>query len=171
MEFTIRPMLAEDLPAVLQIFAEGIAGGNSTFDTEVPTPEKWSAKHFAVCRFVIEDGTGKIHGWAALQPVSSRQCFRGVAEVSIYLSSAVQGKGLGALLLSTLIEDSERQDFWTLQSGIFPENKASLHLHAKLGFRTVGVRERFGEMNGVWRDIVLLERRSLVCGVQSAVDQ
>ena len=104
-------------------------------------------------------------GWCALQPVSNRDCFKGVAEVSIYLDGSVQGKGLGTILLKKLILDSEEHDFWTLQAGIFPENKVSIAIHQKQGFRTVGTREKIGELNGQWRDIVLLERRSKNVGI------
>jgi len=158
-------MQTEDADKVLEIFQQGINGGNATFDKVAPTWEAWDTKHFNLCRFVLEDENDQVVGWCALQPVSNRDCFKGVAEVSIYLDGSVQGKGLGTILLKKLILDSEEHDFWTLQAGIFPENKVSIAIHQKQGFRTVGTREKIGELNGQWRDIVLLERRSKNVGI------
>ena len=160
MNYELREMLPEDGAQVLQIFEEGIAGGNATFDKEVPTWEYWDKNHFSACRFVAEDDNNNVVAWAALKPVSNRECFSGVAEVSIYITNSAQGKGLGKVLLQKLIIESEKNGFWMLQSGIFPENIASLRVHKSLGFRTVGHREKIGQMNGVWRDIILMERRS-----------
>lgn len=165
MNYEIRPMQTGDADKVLEIFQQGINGGNATFDKVAPTWEAWDTKHFNLCRFVLEDKNDQVVGWCALQPVSNRDCFKGVAEVSIYLDGSVQGKGLGTILLKKLILDSEEHDFWTLQAGIFPENKVSIAIHQKQGFRTVGTREKIGEMNGQWRDIVLLERRSKSVGL------
>ena len=165
MNYEIRPMRPEDGEKVLEIFQQGINGGNATFDKVAPTWEAWDTKHFNLCRFVLEDENDQVVGWCALQPVSNRDCFKGVAEVSIYLDGSVQGKGLGTILLKKLILDSEEHDFWTLQAGIFPENKVSIAIHQKQGFRTVGTREKIGELNGQWRDIVLLERRSKSVGL------
>lgn len=165
MNYEIRAMLPDDGQKVIEIFEEGIAGGNATFDTTAPTWEVWDQKFFNVCRFVLEDTDENVVGWAALQPISNRDCFKGVAEVSIYLKNEVQGKGLGSMLLRKLISDSEEHNFWTLQSGIFPENNASIYVHEKWGFRLVGKREKIGQMNGIWRDIILLERRSKVVGI------
>ena len=165
MNYEIRKMLPTDGAKVLEIFEEGIAGGNATFDQEAPSWEIWDQKFFNVCRFIIEDEDENIVGWAALQPISKRDCFKGVAEVSIYLANSAQGKGLGSMLLRKLILDSEEHEFWTLQAGIFPENEASIYVHEKWGFQLVGKREKIGQMNGVWRDIVLLERRSKVVGI------
>lgn len=159
--FEMRHMIPADAPRILDIFRQGIETGNATFDQEVPTWEKWDESFFGVCRWVITNNS-EVVGWAALKPVSSRVCFKGVAEVSIYVDNGFQGKGVGTLLMKKLILDSEEQGFWTLQSGIFPENKGSIALHQKLGFRIVGRREKFGLFNGVWRDIFLLERRSQV---------
>lgn len=164
MNYEIREMLPTDGEKVLEIFQEGIAGGNATFDPSAPTWGSWDQKHFNICRFILEDENEEIVGWAALQPISSRDCFKGVAEVSIYLSNAAQGKGLGSMLLNKLILDSEEHGFWTLQAGIFPENQASIIVHEKWGFRLVGKREKIGQMNDKWRDIVLLERRSKIVG-------
>ena len=165
MNYEIREMLPADGEKVLEIFQEGIEGKNATFDPSAPTWESWDQKHFNICRFVLENENEEIVGWAALQPISNRDCFKGVAEVSIYLSNSVQGKGLGSMLLKKLILDSEEHEFWTLQAGIFPENEASIYVHKKLGFREVGYREKIGQMNGVWRDIILLERRSKIVGI------
>lgn len=164
MNYEIRQMRPEDGAKVLEIFKEGMDGGNATFDKEVPAWEVWDMKFHKVCRWILEDDTENVVGWAALQPISNRDCFKGVAELSIYLANSVQGKGLGQMLLRKLILDSEENGFWTLQSGIFPENEASIFVHQKLGFRIVGKREKIAEMNGVWRDIVLLERRSEIVG-------
>lgn len=160
MNYVIREMQPEDANAVLNIFLEGIQGGNATFDKEPPAWEVWDVKFLKNCRWVLENADGNTVGWAALQPVSPRDCYKGVAEVSIYLTGSVQGKGLGTMLLKKLILDSEEHGFWTLEAGIFPENKASIAVHKKLGFRLVGTRVRIAEMNDVWRDVMLLERRS-----------
>ena len=162
MNYEMRPMRPEDADKVLEIFQQGINGGNATFDKVAPTWEAWDTKHLNVCRFVLEDENNEVVGWCALQPMSNRACFRGVAEVSIYLDGSVQGKGLGTLLMKKLILDSEEHEFWTLQAGIFPENEVSISIHEKQGFRVVGKREKIGEMNGQWRDIILMERRSAV---------
>ena len=164
MNYEIRPMQAEDGEKVIAIFQEGIDGGNATFDQDVPAWEVWDTKYFKNCRWILEDDSENILGWAALQPISSRVCFCGVAEVSIYLTNSAQGKGFGTMLLKKLILDSEENGFWTLQSGIFPENVASISLHQKLGFRIVGTRQKIAEMNGLWRDIILMERRSDIIG-------
>ena len=165
MNYEIREMIPEDGEKVIEIFQEGIEGGNSTFDESAPTWEVWDQKFFNICRFVLENENDEIIGWAALQPVSNRDCFKGVAEVSIYMRNNAQGKGFGSILLQKLILDSEEHGFWTLQAGIFPENEASVYVHQKLGFRTVGNREKIGQMNGVWRDIILLEKRSRIIGL------
>ena len=158
-------MQPEDGEVVLKIFQEGIDSENATFDKEPPSWEVWDTKHFNLCRWILEDENNEIVGWAAIQPVSNRDCFRGVAEVSIYLTGKAQGKGLGQMLLQKLILDSEENEFWTLQSGIFPENEASIAVHHKLGFVTIGRREKIAEMNDKWRDIILLEKRSTTVGI------
>lgn len=165
MNFEIRTMQETDGRRVLEIFRQGIEGQNATFDTTVPTWEAWDINHINTSRFVIEDETNNVVGWCALKPVSNRTCFSGVAEVSIYLDNAIQGKGLGSILLQKLVLDSEEHGFWMLQSGIFPENDASVRLHQKLGFRVVGKREKIAKMNGTWHDVLLLERRSSVVGI------
>ncbi|QQK76184.1 N-acetyltransferase family protein [Salicibibacter cibarius] len=158
-KIVIDKMHPEDWDKVKDIYLEGIATGNATFQKEAPSWEEWDNNHLATCRMVarLKD---EILGWVALTPVSNRYVYAGVAEVSVYVSQRSKGKGIGDLLLKTLIEQSEQNGFWTLQSGIFPENVASLKLHKNNGFREIGRRERIGEMDGVWRDIFLLERRS-----------
>ncbi|MQY07935.1 hypothetical protein ACRB68_60370 [Actinomadura sp. RB68] len=156
-------MLPEHADEVLAIFQYGIDGGNATFDTAAPTWEAFSAGKLPEHRLVARDAD-RVLGWAALSPISPRPVLRGVAEVSIYIHPAAQGRGVGRALLGAVIDSSERGGLWTLQAGIFPENTASLRLHEALGFRVVGVRERMGrhEFGGGsrWRDVVFLERRS-----------
>jgi phosphinothricin acetyltransferase len=149
---------------VRRIFLEGVATGNATFETEAPSWEEWDRRHLAPCRLVAL-ASGRACGWVALSPVSSRSVYSGVAEVSVYVGAAFRGRGVGHRLLAEAIDASERNGIWTLQAGIFPENEASMGLHQGLGFRVVGVRERIGRMGSVWRDVVLLERRSRVAAV------
>lgn len=155
----IRPMTAADWPAVRAIYDEGIATRNATFITTSPDWPEWDAGHLAACRLVADEA-GTVVGWAALSPVSSRCVYAGVAEVSVYVASRAQGRGVGRALLGALIEASEAEKLWTLQAGILPENTPSVTLHERLGFRIVGRREKLGKMDGVWRDVLLLERRS-----------
>ena len=159
----IRSMESRDWPRVKAIYLEGIATGNATFETEAPDWEEWDSKHLPDARLVAETG-GKVAGWAALTPASGRCVYSGVAELSIYITAAMRGKGVGKALLAALIAESEAKGYWTIRSGVFPENKASLALHQKHGFRIVGTQERIGKMDGRWRDVVLLERRSAVVG-------
>lgn len=160
----IDKMLPEDWEQVRKIYIEGIATGNATFQEEVPAWEDWDKNHITECRIVARS-EGEILGWAALSPVSSRCVYAGVAEVSVYVRQTSKGKGIGGLLLKYLIEKSEENGYWTLQSGIFPENISSLKIHYKHGFREVGRRVRIGKMNGMWRDTILLERRSENVGI------
>ena len=155
----IRAMSAEDWPAVSRIYGEGIASGNSTFEQEIPEWSAWVSSHFPSCRFVALRND-QIVGWAALSPDSKRAVYRGVAEVSVYVASSAQGLGIGSQLLDEVIRQSEAAGIWTLQGGIFPENASSLRLFESHGFRRVGTREKIGQMNGKWRDTVLVERRS-----------
>jgi phosphinothricin acetyltransferase len=148
-----------DWPHVASIYAAGIATRNATFETEVPSFEEWNASHLAEHRFVATDG-GRIAGWIALTGYSDRCCYSGVADLSVYVDPAAQRRGIGRALLEHLVADTERSGIWTLQAGVFPENEASLALHRRCGFRVVGTRQRIGELDGVWRDVVLLERRS-----------
>jgi len=157
--FHISPMLAGHWPAVERIYLEGMATGNATFETESPGWKNWDAKHHRHSRLVAFDGEDLL-GWAALSPVSTRLVYVGVAEVSIYVAASARGKGVGRELLRALIEQSEQNGIWTLQAGIFPENRASIALHEAHGFREVGRRQRIGQLKGVWRDVILLERRS-----------
>jgi phosphinothricin acetyltransferase len=154
----IRDLAAGDWLEVAAIYAAGIASGNATFETEVPRWETWDAAHPGL-RLVAEDA-GEVVGWATLTPVSGRCCYRGVGENSVYVAERARGRGVGRLLLERLIERAEEDGFWTIEAGIFPENEASVALHIACGFRIVGTRERLGEMNGVWRDVLFLERRS-----------
>jgi phosphinothricin acetyltransferase len=163
MNFEIVTMRAEDWPAVRDIYAEGIATGNATFETAIPEWAIWDTAHHKHCRLIARNSQ-RIFGWAALSPVSSRRVYAGVAEVSIYISGAARGKGIGKALLKSLIEHSEKQGIWTVQAGIFPDNAASIALHKSCGFREVGVRQRLGQLAGVWRDVLLLERRSSCVG-------
>ena len=158
----VRDMRDEDWPAVRAIYEDGIREGNATFETEASEWEAWDTAHSEL-RLVAERG-GVVVGWAALSVVSGRCCYRGVGEVSAYVSDAARGVGIGRALLDNLVARSEAAGYWTLQAGIFPENEASLRLHRACGFRDVGVRERLGELGGTWRDVVFLERRSAVVG-------
>lgn len=160
MNYEIREMLPHDDTRVLEIFQQGIDSGIATFDTELPSVESWNTSFLNDCRWVLEDDNSEVIGWCALKPVSKRDCFRGVAEVSIYFDNKYVGKGLGSVLLKKLIFDSENHGFWTLQSNIFPENEASIKFHQKNGFRMVGKREKVGQLHGEWKDLAMLERRS-----------
>jgi phosphinothricin acetyltransferase len=151
-------MRAEDWPAVTAIYAEGIATGSATFETEVPSWEAWDAAHLREHRLVAEVG-GEVAGWAALSTISSRPCYAGVAEDSVYVAADTRGRGIGTSLLRALVEGADKAGIWTIQTSIFPENVASLELHRRCGFRVVGIRERIGQLHGVWRDTVLMERR------------
>lgn len=159
----IRNITEADWPAVRRIYEQGIATGNATFETQAPAWKEWDEKMLPFCRLLAEQQE-EILGWAALNPYSSRAVYRGVAEVSIYVGIGYHGRGIGKLLLAELIRQSEVHGIWTLQAGIFPENRASMRLHERAGFRTVGARERIGRQHGVWRDVVLMERRSGVVG-------
>jgi len=166
MNVEIVHMTEDHWPAVQEIYRAGIASGNATFETEVPEWEQWDAKHLQFARIVILVD-GEVKGWAALSAISARKVYRGVAENSVYVAPAAQGLGLGRLLLERLIVESEANGIWTLQNSIFPENIASIRLHQSSGFREVGQRERIAQLNGVWRDTIFMERRSLVVGTNS----
>jgi L-amino acid N-acyltransferase YncA len=154
----IRTLDESDWPAVATIYAEGIATGNATFEVDVPTWERWDAAHPSL-RLVAESD-GAVLGWAALSPYSDRRCYRGVAEESVYVAASARGRGVGRALLGELIDRAEAEGYWTLLAGVFPENDSSLALHLALGFRVVGIHEKLGELDGVFRDVVWLERRS-----------
>ncbi|NJB71779.1 phosphinothricin acetyltransferase [Saonia flava] len=160
----IREMIANDWPTVSTIYADGIATGYATFETNIPEYDAWDNAHLKECRFVVEKN-GAVLGWAALSPVSSRCVYGGVAEVSVYVATNSRGLSIGKLLMERLIEESENQGFWTLQSGIFPENTASIKLHEKMGFRYIGKRERVGKLAGSWKDNLLFEKRSEKIGI------
>ncbi len=156
---TITELEARHWPEVARIYAEGIATGNATFETEVPSWQGWDAVHLARHRFVaLRDGS--VVGWVAAAAVSDRCVYAGVVEGSVYVAAGARGQGVGQALLERLIASTERAGIWTIQTGIFPENEASIRLHERVGFRIVGRRERLGKHNGLWRDVLLLERRS-----------
>ncbi len=155
----IELMTAADWDDVARIYAEGIATGHATFETAVPSWEAWDGSHLPELRLVARLD-GEVVGWAALAPVSDRCVYGGVAENSVYVAASTRGKGVGRELLEALVRASEEAGFWTIQTGIFPENAASIHVHEEVGFRVVGTRERLGKLDGVWRDVVFLERRS-----------
>jgi L-amino acid N-acyltransferase YncA len=154
----IRALEKTDWPAVKAIYEEGIATGDATFETEAPSWDDWDGAHLSL-RLVGEDD-GEVVGWAALGPYSSRGCYRGVAESSVYVAERARGRGVGTALMERLVHEADGAGFWTLEAGIFPENESSIALHRGCGFRVVGVRERIGRLNGEWRDVVLMERRS-----------
>ena len=154
----------ENYPAVARIYGEGLQTGTATFETTIPSWEKWNDGHLPFGRIIAVEDNNYL-GWAALSPVSSRCVYGGVAEVSVYVAETARGKGAGAFLLKNLIEISEANNIWTLQSGIFRDNVASHKLHIKCGFREVGYKEKVGQLKGVWKDNVLLERRSKVVGI------
>jgi L-amino acid N-acyltransferase YncA len=161
--FRVEEMRESDWPVVAVIYAEGISTGSATFETAVPAYEAWDAAHLARPRLVLWSGTSLV-GWAALAPVSARPAYRGVAEDTLYVAESARGIGAGTALLRALVEQAEGDGIWTLQAAIFAENRASVALHERCGFRVVGTRERIGRLNGSWRDIVLMERRSAVAG-------
>jgi phosphinothricin acetyltransferase len=173
MDYSILPLLPQHWPAVRDIYREGIVTGNATFETEIPDWENWDNKHRRDCRLVAGEpakhpsdnarltlDAATVLGWAALSPVSSRLVYAGVAEVSVYVAAVARRRGVGKALLEALVRESEANGIWTLQAGIFPENAASIALHTSLGFREVGVRRRIGKLGDLWRDVLLLERRS-----------
>ncbi len=184
-DITIAPMTPDDWPSVRRIYSDGIATGNATFETEPPDWDAWNRNHHQQCRLVARIGDeidtpapqtvipakAGIHvpacpivAWAALSPVSARACYAGVAEHSIYVDEAYRGRGIGKTLLTELVRQSEAAGFWTLQSSIFPENQASIAIHLACGFRILGRRKRVAMLNGIWRDTVIVERRSPVAG-------
>jgi L-amino acid N-acyltransferase YncA len=159
MDAVISCMREDDWPEVLAIYEQAIAERQATFETCAPSWEAWDAAHCPECRLVARVGR-EIVGWAAISPVSRRQCYCGVGEVSVYVRQSARGRGLGAALLERLIVESEARGYWTLQGATFPENTASLRLQAGHGFRVIGRRQRIARLDGVWRDTVLTERRS-----------
>jgi phosphinothricin acetyltransferase len=162
-DISIEAMSEKDWPAVSTIYGEGIATRNATFEKSIPEWQKWDSGHLRTCRLVARAGNDVL-GWAALTPVSGRCVYAGVAEVSWYVAERARGQKVGLKLLHKLVEASERVGIWTLQAGIFPENIASVELHKRCGFTTVGTRKRLGRMDGRWRDVSLMERRSKTVG-------
>jgi phosphinothricin acetyltransferase len=162
--FLIEAMHPGDWPAVRLIYLEGIATGVATFETGTPSWQDWDSSHCQFGRLVAREAD-LVVGWAALSPVSRRQVYSGVAEVSVYVRGESRGQGIGRALLERLICESEQKGVWTLQASVFPENAATIGLHRRCGFREVGRRERIGKLNGRWRDTLLLERRSQVEGI------
>lgn len=162
---SIDPMTAADWPRVRRIYAEGIGSGNATLEAVAPAWPAWDEGHRQDCRLVARDAE-HVLGWVALSPISSRSAYDGVAWVGIYVAAAAQGRGIGRALLDEVVRASEAAGIWTLQSGVLAENTASLALHAGAGFRRIGVLERRGrDAAGRWRDVVLLERRSAIVGL------
>jgi len=161
---TIRAMERHDADQVLAIYQDGLDTGNAGFETTAPTWEEFDAAKLRRHRFVAAAPDGEVLGWIACGRVSPRACYAGVVENSIYIGPQARGRGVGTALLDAFIASTEADGIWTIQTGIFPENTPSLRLHAKAGFRTVGTRERLGRLNGRWRDIVMMERRSPVVG-------
>ena len=160
-DVTVRALEPTDWPAVRRIYAEGIATGDATFETDVPDRRTLDAKWLRNHRWVAEI-EGQVAGWTAISPTSSRDCYAGVGETSVYVSADTRGRGVGKTLLHRQVTAADAAGLWTLQTSIFPENRASLELHHSAGYRTLGVRERIAQQHGVWRDTVLLERRSPV---------
>jgi len=160
---SLIPMLPEHASAVLEIYGHGIASGMATFETTVPDWDTFNLKYLLHSRIIAIEDNAPV-GWAALTPVSARECYRGVAEVSVYVHQQHQRKGIGRTLLEELINTSEQNGIWSLLSVIHEENRASIHLHEQCGFRYIGYRERIAQLNGVWRTTVMLEKRSKIVG-------
>ncbi|MFJ5597703.1 GNAT family N-acetyltransferase [Micromonospora parva] len=161
-DITVRPLRDEDAERVLAIYQAGLDAGNASFEITAPTWSAFDAAKLPDHRFVAVDADGRVLGWIAVAPTSARDVYAGVVEHSVYVDPAAQGRGIARLLLDRLIISTEAAGIWTIQSGVFPENAASLTLHERAGFRIIGVRERIGRHHGRWRDVVLLERRSPV---------
>ena len=160
----IEKLTENHWPEVKAIYESGLATGNASFSQTVPNWDEWNNAHVKSCRLVAAEN-GKVLGWTALTAISDRCVFAGVAEVSVYIAEESRGKGIGKKLLAQVVKESEENNFWTLESRIFAENAASIKIHEENGFRIVGSRERIGQLNGVWRDILLLERRSIKVGI------
>lgn len=158
-------MTPNDWPEVRAIYLEGILGGNATFESEAPPWSEWDSSHLSFARLVAKNEDGVIVGWAALSPVSPRACYRGVAEVSVYVSAKCQRQGIGRSLMREMIRVSENSGIWTLQGSVFPENHNSLKMCASCGFRQIGRRKHIAKMDGLWRDTIMVERRSTQVGL------
>jgi phosphinothricin acetyltransferase len=159
----IRKMHAGDGQRVLQIYRQGLETRNATFETEVPDWKHWDLAHHEFCRFVYAE-KGEVLGWGALSALSKRSCYKGVAEISVYIDTGHLGQGIGSKLMKAVIDESEKNGIWTLYASIFPENVASHKLHLRHGFREIGIRERIAQLDGIWRDTLILERRSQKVG-------
>ncbi|WP_278352494.1 MULTISPECIES: GNAT family N-acetyltransferase [Weeksellaceae] len=159
-----KPVTEENFTELVEIYSQGIATNIATFQNDLPIWKDWDIGHLNFCRISLYENN-KMIGWTALSPVSSRCVYSGVAEVSVYVATDARGKGVGQILLNELIRQSEANGIWTLQSGIFAENKPSIKLHENCGFRIVGYREKIGKKNGVWKDSILMERRSQLIGI------
>ncbi|MGC5305457.1 GNAT family N-acetyltransferase [Micromonospora zamorensis] len=159
-DVTIRPMRADDAGRVLAIYQAGLDGGDASFETRAPTWAAFDEARLPGHRFVAVDGNDTVLGWIAVAPTSARAVYAGVVEHSVYVAPDARGRGVARLLLEALISSTEAAGIWTIQSGVFGENTASLHLHQRAGFRVIGVRERVARHHGRWRDVILLERRS-----------
>ena len=163
----IKPLLASHWDDVKAIYESGIATGNATFELSAPSSwDFWDKTHVQHSRFVAL-ADDNVVGWAALSPTSARECYKGVCEVSVYIEDKRRGKGIGSLLMNSLIESSEANGIWSLYVSMFPENRSSVALHKKFGFREIGCREKIAQLNGTWRDTLLLERRSKIVGFLS----
>jgi L-amino acid N-acyltransferase YncA len=170
-EIHVRALEPGDWPQVREIFLEGIASGHATFETAAPPWQTWDATHLEFGRLVaVADDAQRIIGWSALSPTSNRSAYSGVAEVSVYVAAGFRGQGIGRLLMSRMINESEANGIWTLQASVFPENVASVTLHEAFGFRKIGFRERVARLNDRWRDTIVLERRSQIVGADDAVN-
>jgi phosphinothricin acetyltransferase len=155
----IRALTHEDWPRVEEIYAQGIATGDATFETAPPSWEEFNATRLPAHRFVALDD-GEVVGWVAVSPASSRECYAGVVEHSVYVAESARGQGVGRTLMETLLASTDAAGIWTIQTSVFPENEATLALHERVGFRVVGRREQIARLGGAWRDTLLLERRS-----------
>jgi L-amino acid N-acyltransferase YncA len=160
----IRNIEQKNFYQVAEIYQQGIETGIATFQNDIPDWDSWDKSHLSNCRIAAFEGS-EMTGWAALTPVSSRCVYAGVAEVSVYVATNFRDKGVGEFLLNHLINESEQAGLWTLQSGIFKENTGSIKLHEKCGFRQIGYREKVGKKDGVWKDNIIMERRSKVVGI------
>ena len=156
---TIEALRPEHWPAVAHVYEEGIETRNATFETDVPTWDAWDSSHLPEHRFVALR-EGEVVGWVAVSAVSSRCVYAGVVENSVYVAESARGHGVGRSLLEALIASTEAAGIWTIQAGMFPENEGSVRLHQALGFEEVGTHKRLGKLDGVWRDVLMLERRS-----------
>lgn len=163
--FEVRPFVKMDFECVQAIYQQGIDSGLATFQTEVKSWQEWDESFVHSCRLVIVNESNRVCGWAALSPVSSRCCYAGVAEVTVYMASDARGFGGGKQLLQALVNCSEQQGIWTLKAGIFEQNLASIALHQKCGFKTLGTQERLGKLHNTWMNVVAMERRSQVVGI------